>query len=197
MTWDIESIIDEAEPAETVVTLCIKGSLRSKFDRLEAQLGDLGSNVGSLAGDSKKPAIAAEMAELVEQMHAYERPFTLRALTPRRAWRNLTAKRPVKTPDLTAEQYADLYHPWLCEVVAASAVDPAMTAEQVERLADKLSDGDWGVLANAAWSVNDDSRGIPFSVAASVMSRSSGAKSKQPEPSENPGHDSLAGSSAP
>jgi hypothetical protein len=45
--------------------------------------------------------------------------------------------------------------------------------------------------------VNDDSLGVPFSVAASVLSRSSGAKSRQPEPSENPDPGSLAGSPDP
>lgn len=196
-TWDIESIIGDAEPAETVVTICIKGNLRSEHDRLETQLGNVSEVVGSLAGNSEKQRIAAAMAELVEQMHAWERPFTLRALTPRRAWRNLYAKRPVKTADLSAEQYADLYHPWVCEIVAASAVDPAMTPEQVGRLADKLSDGDWQRLANAAWSINEDSRDIPFSAAASALIRSSGGKSKQPEISENPAHGSLAGSPSP
>jgi hypothetical protein len=90
-----------------------------------------------------------------------------------------------------------VYHPWVCSVVAASAVDPQMSPQQAERLADRLSDGDWMKLANAAWKVNDSSSEIPFSVAASVLYRSSGAKSKQPEPSDNPDHGSLAGSPSP
>ena len=47
--------------------------------------------------------------------------------------------------------------------------------------------------ANAAWNVNENSAGIPFSVAASVLTRGSGAKSKQQETSGNPAHGSLAG----
>jgi hypothetical protein len=194
MTWDIESIIDEAEPAQTAVTICVKGSLKAEYERLETQLADVGHAVTNLAGGGPGSEIAARMVELREQMKAHERTFTLRAVTPRRAWRNLQAKRPVKTPDMDEDAYGDVYHPWVCSVVAASAVDPAMTPEQVERFADRLSDGDWGKLANAAWKVNDSSSEIPFSVAASVLSRSSGAKSKQPEPSTNPDHGSLAGS---
>jgi hypothetical protein len=196
MTWDIESIIDEAEPAQTAVTICVKGNLRAEYERLEVQLADVGNAVTSLAG-GPGTEIAARMNELREQMKTYERTFVLRAVTPRRAWRNLLAKRPVKTPDMDDEAYLDLYHPWVCAVVAASALDPPMKPEQVERLADKLSDGDWQKLANAAWRVNDDSSEIPFSVAASVLSRSSGVKSKQPEPSDNPDHGSLAGSPSP
>lgn len=191
---DIESIIDETEPAEIACTICVKGNLRSEYDRLSAQLDALPDLVTNLAGNTAARRIAENMADLEERMRAYSRTFVLRAVTPRRKWRNLLARRPVKSPGLDDEQYADVYHPWLCEIVARSAVDPEMTAEQVERLADKLSDGDWQKLANAAWRVNDDSRDIPFSAAASVMTRSSGAKSRQPEPSDNPAHGSLAGS---
>lgn len=197
MTWDIESIIDETEPAETAVTICIKGSLVAEYERLDTELAAASLVATSLAGDSPGAHLADRMQQLREQMQSWQRTFTLRAVTPRRAWRNLVAKRPVKTSELDEEAYADLYHPWVCEIVAASAADPVMKPEQVERWADRLSDGDWQKLANAAWKVNDDSRGIPFSVAASVLSRSSGARSRQPEQSDNPDHGSLAGSAEP
>lgn len=196
VTWDIESIIDEAEPAQTAVTICVKGNLKAEYERLDAQLGDVTQAATSLAG-GPGAEIAARMAELREQMQAYQRTFVFRAVTPRRTWRDLQAKRPVKTPDMDNEAYADLYHPWVCAIVAASALDPPMKPEQVERLADKLSDGDWGKLAQGAWKVNDDSSEIPFSVAASVLSRSTGGKSRQLEPSDNPDHGSLAGSPSP
>jgi hypothetical protein len=191
MTWDIESIIAETEPAEAVVTICTKGSLRAEYERLAAQLPDTAEAALSLAGTGGAQ-IADRMTELREQMRAYERPFTLRAVTPRRAWRNLVARQPVKAQGMDDEQFADLYHSWLCSVVAASAVDPPMTAEQVERFADKLSDGDWSKLANKAWKTNDQSAEIPFSAAASVLSRGSGAKSKRPETSGSPDPDSWA-----
>lgn len=194
VTWDIESIIDEAEPAQTAVTICVKGNLKAEYERLETQLDDVGRTVTNLAGTGPGSEIAERMVELREQMQAYQRAFVFRAVTPRRKWRDLLAKRPVKTPDMADEAFLDVYHPWVCAVVAASALDPAMKPEQVERLADKLSDGDWQKLAQGAWRVNDDSSEIPFSVAASVLSRSTGGKSRQPEPSDNPGHGSLAGS---
>lgn len=197
MTWDIESIIDEAEPAQTAVSICVKGNLKAEYERLETQLDDVGHTVTNLAGGGPGSEIAARMNELREQMKTYERAFVMRAVTPRRAWRNLQAKRPVKTPEMDDEAYADLYHPWVCAVVAASALDPGMTVAQAERLADKLSEGDWTKLANAAWKVNDSSSEIPFSVAASVLSRSYGGKSRQPEPLEHPDHGSLAGSPSP
>lgn len=193
MTWDIESIIDEAEPATAAVTICVKGNLKAEYERLDAQLGDVSQAATSLAG-GPGTEIAARMAKLQEQMQAYQRTFVFRAVTPRRKWRDMLAKRPIKTPDMDDEAFLDVYHPWVCAVVAASALDPAMKPDQVERLADKLSDGDWQKLAQGAWRVNDDSSEIPFSVAASVLSRSTGGKLRQPEPSDNPDHGSLAGS---
>jgi hypothetical protein len=196
MSQDIESIIEETEPAETTVTICTKGSLKAEYERLEAQRGEVAPAI-NLASGGPRAEIAERMAELAGQMQKYQRSFTLRAVTPRRAWRNLQAKRPVRAPDMDDEQYADVYHPWVCAIVAASAVEPAMSPEQVERFADKLSDGDWMKLANGAWKVNDAASEIPFSAAASVLYRSSGERSKQPEQSENPDHGSLAGSPEP
>lgn len=193
---DIESIIDEVETPETSVTLCLKGSLVAEYERLDAQLADAAREATSLAGVSPAAELTAQMGQLREQMKAHERDFRFRAVTPRGDWRRLTGARPVKTEQQTDDEYADLYHAWVCGIVAASAIDPVMTAEQAERLADKLSDGQWSKLANAAWAVNEDDRGIPFSAAASVLSRSSGEKSKQPEPSDSPEADSSAGSLA-
>lgn len=194
---DIESILDQVEAPQTSVTLCLKGNLRAEYERLEAHLEGLATDPVNLAGEGPATEVARQLEDLREQMLAHERTFTLRAVTPSGAWRKLAGKRPVKTPDLDDEQYGESYHGWLCEVVAASAANPAMTPAQVTRLADKLSNGQWAKLANAAWSVNDDSRGIPFSAAASVLSRSSGVRSQQPERSANPGHGSLAGNPEP
>jgi hypothetical protein len=188
---DIESIIGETEPAETSVTLCVKGSLRAEYERLDAQLGDIEQAISNLAGGDTA-GITSRMAELRKQMLAYERTFNLRAVEPL-PWSNLVARRPVKTPGMTDEDYAPLYYAWVCEVVAVSVVDPVMTPDQAARFRDRLSAGDWQKLANAAWNVNDDSSTIPFSVAASVLSRSSGEKSKPQETSDNPAHASLAG----
>lgn len=188
---DIESIIGETEPAETSVTICVKGSLRAEYERLDAQLGDVSQAVSNLAGSGASD-ITDRMTELRQEMLAYERVFTLRAVEPL-AWSNLVARRPVKTPGMSDEDYLALYQPWVCEIVAASVSEPSMTVEQAARFRDRLSNGDWSKLANAAWNVNDESSHIPFSVAASVLSRSSGEKSKQPETHDNPDHGSLAG----
>jgi len=185
--------IDDIETPETSVTLCLKGKLVAEHERLSAQLAGMTADPTNLAGDSPGRDIADRLVQLREEMLAHERAFSFRAVTPRGVWRALRGKQPVRTEEADEDAYADQFHAWLCDVVAASSLDPAMTAEQVQRLADRLSNGQWTKLSNAAWNVNEDSQGIPFSAAASVLSRSSGGKSKQPEPSSNPAHGSLAG----
>lgn len=194
---DIESIIDEVETPETSVTLCTKGSLVAEYERLAEQLEGMTTDPINLAGDGPGRDVATRLTELRAQMLAHERAFRFRAVTPRGAWRGMLGKRPLKLPEIGDEEYATLYHDWICDMVAASALDPVMDADQVQRLADKLSDGQWQKLANAAWKVNDDAQGVPFSVAASVLTRSSGEKSRQPETSTNPAHGSLAGNPEP
>lgn len=194
MTWDIESIIADAAPAEATTTICIKGDLRAEYDLLEAQLEGMTKVATNLAGDQAAIDVAKRVAELAEEMRAWERPFHLRAITPRKRWRDLNAQQPKKTPGVSEEAHADAYHSWLCMIVAKTIVSPACTPEQVEQLADRLSDGDWSKLANDAWRVNDRSRDIPFSAAASALTRSSGGKSQPPGQSESPAPDSLAGS---
>jgi hypothetical protein len=191
---DIEAILADVEAPEGSVTLCLRASLVAEYEELAEQLERLTSNPINLAGDSAGGDIAKRMEQLHDEMVEHEQVFRLRAVTPRGEWRRLLGKRPVKTAEIDDDEHADAAHAWLCTVVARSAIDPAMTPEQVERLADKLSEGQWAKLAGKAWNVNDDAAGIPFSVAASVLSRSSGEKSKPQEPSTNPARGSLAGS---
>ena len=189
--------IDEVETPEHSVTLCLKGKLVAEHERLAAQLAGMDTGPTNLAGDSPGRDIAARLVQMREEMLAHEKSFTFRAVTPRVGWRLLRGKQPVRTEGGDEDAYGEEFHAWLCTLVAASSLDPVMTVEQVIRLADRLSNAQWTKLSNAAWEVNEDDKGIPFSAAASVLSRSSGEKSKQPEPPVNPAHGSLAGNPEP
>lgn len=186
--------IDEIEAPEGSITLCLKGKLVAEHERLSAQLAEMPTAATSLAGDGPGADIADRLVQLREEMLAHNKVFTFRAVTPRVDWRLLRGKQPVRTEGGDEAAYGEEYHAWMCGMVAASALDPVMTVEQVGRLADRLSNAQWTKLANKAWSVNEEDEGIPFSAAASALSRSSGEKSKQPEPSTSPARGSLAGS---
>jgi hypothetical protein len=190
-------VMAKVKTPETSVTLCLDGPLVAEYERLSAQLDGMTADPANLAGDSPGRDLAKQLVELRGQMLAQQQTFVFRAVTPRGKWRTVRGKEPVKDKDVSADDHAELYHAWVCEVVAVSAVDPEMTGEEVQQLADQLSNGQWSMLANAAWAVNDKVQGIPFSVAASVLSRSSGERSRQPEPSDSPARASLAGSPEP
>lgn len=199
---DIESIIDEAELPEQSVTLCLKGSLVAAYERFDAALQEAArqdtADRLSLAGRDTSAAdgLVAQMADLREQMLAHERVFTFRALPPR-DFSNLRARVPVKAAGQPDDEFADLYHAWLCGLVAASCIDPQMTPEQAERLSRRLSDAQWRLLRDGAWEVNAEKQIIPFSAVASALSRASAQRSKQPEQPASPDLSSLAGSPDP
>jgi hypothetical protein len=189
--------IDDVETPEHSITLCLRGKLVAEHERLSAQLAGMSTAPTNLAGDSPGRDIADRLVQLQEEMREHEKVFSFQAVTPRGKWRVLRGKQPVRTEPVDEDAYGDQFHAWLTEVVAASSLDPVMTVEQVRRLADRLSNGQWSKLSNAAWSVNEDDQGIPFSAAASVLSRSSGEKLKQPDPLVNRAHGSLAGPAEP
>jgi len=195
MPLDIEALLAEAELPETSVTICLKGSLAARFEALDAQLSSRPAVRTSLAGDPEAAAIAAELAALREQMLAHERVFALRA-QPALTFAALRATMPDRQ-GTAAEDYAALYHQWVCRLVAATCYDPVMTVEQVERLAGVLSDGQWRKLTVAAWDLNAADSAIPFSAAGYALTLTSAAKSQQPETSANPAASSLAGPSEP
>jgi hypothetical protein len=195
MPLDIEALLAEAELPETSVTLCLKGSLASRFEALDAQLSARPSTPGSLAGDVEAGQIAAELAAIRAEMLDHERVFLLRAM-PALPFAAIRAAQPEKAGKSDTE-FADAYHLWVCQVVAGTCYDPEMTVEQVDRLCAVLSDGQWRRLSNAAWSINHDDSTIPFSAAGYALTRTSAARSPQQETPASPEAGSLAGPSAP
>jgi hypothetical protein len=187
---DIEAIIDRAQLPETTVALCLDGPMVAQYERLEVQLRQAGPAT-SLGDESSAEAVAEAMRVLRVQMLDAQVTFTLRALPPRQ-FSGLRAKIPVQADGQDQSEHDEAYHQWVCQLLAACAVEPTMTAQQADQLCDRLSEGQWGSLGNAAWAVNTSRQDVPFSAAASVIARGSGARSKPPAPSANPAPDYLA-----
>ncbi len=89
--------------------------------------------------------------------------FTFRALGAQ-AWSDLVAAHPGKAdgdawdPDTLAPA-----------LVAASAVDPVMTQDDVDELFEALNMGQRQALMDAAWQVNGEATSVPFSLHASAI----------------------------
>lgn len=195
MTLSIREIIDRKRPAEDSVPIVLDGDLMAEYERLSVELRDAGP-AANFGDDSSADAIKARMEALRARMLDSRVFFRLRAL-PGPQWSPYVAALPVKQDDQTDEEAAEAYHRWLCTVVAASCVDPAMTADEAHELYTVLSNGEWGQLAGRAYHLQTTRQDIPFSEAASVLSQISGTKSRRPEPSASDAPPSLADSAEP
>lgn len=189
---DIASILSRVKRPTAAVTLCLDADLFAEYQALDAQLRE-GSRASSLAGNTEASALIAQMEALHGTMVASEVTFRFQAL-PSLQFANLRAKMPAKKEGHPEEEFVLAYHRWVCEIVAASCIDPVMAQDDADLLADALADAQWRQLQNAAWEVNADIASIPFSVTASVITRSSVERSKPQEPSDSPDHGSLGGS---
>lgn len=187
---DIAAILDAAELPRTSVKICLKGTLVAEYEQIDAQLQNV-KPAASLAGDASASRLAERLDELRAEMLGHEVAFTFQAL-PSRQFSDLRAKIPEKKDGQPIEQWQDLYHVWICQLVATCCLEPAMTSEQADQLSERLSDAQWSALCNAAWRVNANKQDVPFSNAAFALSLTSGAKSKRQEQQEPPAADSSA-----
>lgn len=192
----IEEILALAELPEESVPLCLRGTLVAEFERLEQELLTAPTQATSLGDVSAALGIAQRMDELRQEMLASTEEFRLRA-RPALEWSNFYETRPEKVDGQDRGEFNAAWHAWLCELVATTCYQPAMTADQVAALATSLSGNQWGRLTDRAWAVNAQQQSIPFSAAASAALQATGGKSRQPATSGSPDLGSLAGNPEP
>jgi hypothetical protein len=195
-------ILDKAKPAERTVRLCLRGDLVGEFEDFERQLGQARAReADSLAGTGAR-RIAEAMEALREQMDEQSVTFRLRTL-PRRPYQDLVKAHPPRRDDagnilkedagyeINAETF------WFA-LARACLVEPEMTDEQYTHLVDDiLSDRQFEQLAITAYNLCRGSVDIPFSLAASELTRISGGALSAPNGSASPSAVSTAGSPQP
>jgi hypothetical protein len=161
---DIKEILAKAKPREHTVRICLAGDVAAEVERLEAELSAVsGWQAESIADQHPGIEIAERIKEARERMQAAEVPFTFRALGAK-AWSDLVAQHPSEKAD---ESWDD--ESLAPALVAASAVDPVMTPEDVVELFEQLNLGQRQELINGAWTVNGDSTAVPFALHASAI----------------------------
>ena len=185
-----EEILAKAAPPELVVPLIVGGNQLTRIRELEQQLASAPPPV-SLADRSPASEIGEQIAALQEEMRGTEVEFKLRAM-PGRVWNRLQVARPLPQKEEPEEAYAERTFVWTCALLAATCVDPVMTAAQAEALAERLSGGAWDSLTGSAFTLNAGAVSVPFSRAAFAWTQSSAEMSKRPPDSESP----TAGSAA-
>jgi hypothetical protein len=193
----IKDRLRRAKLAERTVPICLSGDLVAEFEAAERALVDAQrKNTNSLAGDGTGD-ILDRMSQLQEQMRDDTEIFRLRAM-PKAKFRALVAAHPPRRTDdgqdvderdkfigVNTETFFDA-------LIRASVVEPVLDDEdwrvllgddedeqarieaEGEPVEDgKLTDKQFDTLSDVAWYLNRGDVNIPFSPAASRMSRSS------------------------
>jgi hypothetical protein len=176
---NFKTMLAEAKLPEATVMICLRGDLAADHEALERQLEQAEkTGAESLAG-SGAGELADRILALEDEMREHTYEFRLRAL-PRPKWRALVAEHPPRKDadggvvdtdriGVNAETFYDA-------IIRACLVDPELTDEEFEQLAEALTDRQYDELSDAAWGLNRREVDIPFSHAASRMKRDSAAE---------------------
>lgn len=165
---DFDEILAQAKLPERTVTLCLREDLVAEYERLDTDLRGASRTVPSLGEPSPASVIARQMDAVRQQMLGHQVSFDLRAW-PARRFATLRDAMPAKGKDQSAEEFSDVWHAAICDMVSKMLVRPTATPDQVAALAEKLAESQWRELSNGAWEINAQGQAIPFSVAASAI----------------------------
>ena len=177
-------VVARVKPTRMTVAVCVDGDLSAEIERLEAELAKVDTD--TISGGRK---LAKRIADLREQAVDSQVEFTFQSIG-RTAWADLIAKHP---PDDKMLRLGLDHDPgtFLPEAIAVSCVEPELTVEDVEALAEKLNFSQFNLLRDACFVANTRS-GLPgpLSSRASRVLQASNGSSEPPESG-----DSLAASS--
>jgi hypothetical protein len=196
---DIEELLAAAKLPEKELRICLRGDLYAELAAAEAALGEAERQAkadGSLAAGTGRREAAERVARVRERMLAASAVFRLRAVS-RRLYTELLGKHPPRDGDARDAATGFNRDEFFDALTFESIAEPAMNAEQWQRLADRLSDPQFEALTEAAWEINRQGVDVPFSSAASLALLSTGAGSGRPEDSASASSGSTAGSPSP
>jgi hypothetical protein len=202
---NFDDLIKSARLPEDSVAICLRGDLQLQHEELERQLQevqeaeDTAGSGGLVGAGSATSAEAKRLAEEIEALEAEMRQhthhFAFRGL-PRKQYRDLLVQHPPREgndDDLALGANGNTFP---LALIAASCIDPVMTLEQVEQLAEVLTDGQVLTLFGCAAVLNRVSVDVPKSAAASAILARHAPRSRPPAPGASPGGGSSAGSLA-
>ncbi|MFD6421032.1 hypothetical protein [Streptomyces sp. NPDC060198] len=162
---DIKALLAKAKPREGSTTILLDGQVAGEIERLEAELLTVSEDwtPSDLTEVSPARKISEQIAKLRKRARASEAVFRFRYVGDE-AYSSLLAAHPSKDP---AEGFDSVTFPRA--LIAASAVDPVMTEDDVKALFEVISQGDIKRLFDTAWDVHNASGLVPFSLAASAL----------------------------
>jgi hypothetical protein len=162
-----EDVKARARPRQSQVRLCLAGDLAARADRLAEEIEAAASRPApsSLADVDPRRALEAELDKVHESMRRSEVTFRFQALG-RVAYSDLLAAHPPRPG--VADDGAWNNDTFPHALVAATCLEPVMTVEQVDELAEVLNQRQRNELFNAAWLAQVGETRVPSSRAAST-----------------------------
>ena len=182
MSWSVDDFLDDFEAPTTEARICPRADLLEEHKAAERRLVESGQSSGSLAGEARD--LAQQVRDLEEQIEQTTRSIKFRALS-RRRWRTLLAEHhPLKVHKADGLDFNPETFP--VAAIAACAVDPPLTQEQAERLADALPLGEFEKLWQSVLAVNLGVSDTPKSVLATAILRTNNGSSTTAAPGASP-----------
>lgn len=166
MSVSVEDLIGRAKPPVRSVTICMDQSMQAEHDELIEQLEQAQRSQGSkMGGSSEAVDLANRIGEVERAMQEHLQTFHFKGLS-KNALSVLYKRFPSEDKGLLWDMEGGGH-----ALVAAAAVDPAMSEEQAKRLFDALSDGQANLLTGAAWLASKGTNSVPLSARASELRR--------------------------
>lgn len=172
---------------ERVVPLCLNAALQAEWEQAEKSLAEARRRPAGdrLTGNAGAATLAEAVRDLEAQMLADVVHFRLRAL-PRSEWAKRLAAHPAKDDDPSDKAFGADKAGFFDDVIPASIVGVTRGDEPVDfdpatdwsDLADEMTDRQYSDFADAVFMLNRGEVSVPFSRAASSMSRASSETSK-------------------
>jgi hypothetical protein len=165
----IEDVLGAIKVPVRSVSICLDADLQAEWDELTARLEVLRREAPAKMGQTSEiREVAERIREVEEAMRESEQVFKFRGLT--KAGLNKLYER-YPAPDPNPQNLIWNVEEGAHALLAASAVEPAMTEGQAQQLLDTVSQGHADRLVGAAWLASTGSTSVPFSARASdVMS---------------------------
>lgn len=187
--FSMADVRQEHTPAVSSASVCLDGALLAEIEQAEAALEEAKrQDDGGIASGTRE--LADRVLELHERARARERRFTFASIGQRK-WSDLLSHHP-PSKDQRKEGLDHDPDPFSRAAMAASAVSPTLTADDVEWLADNLSLGQFRRLWTACLAANVGVNGPKAQPSATATLLASVPKSTSAQNNGDHGRSSLA-----
>lgn len=181
---DFDAKVKGAKLGEGTESVCLRGDLAAEVEDLERDLVAALDAAGSderKVGNPDARRIATQIEELRAEMARFVQTFRLQAM-PRGRYRAMMADYPPLTDDDYQKQLGFNPDTFFPDALRKSIVDPARISDKTwETFLASIGDGDYNKLIALMQKLNGRPVSIPFSRAASILTRGGGSESEQPE----------------